>query len=90
MISLKEVEDIHATLIEYFGGSHGIRDLNSLESALNRPYQTFNGQDLYPTYIEKASALLESILINHPFVRRDTEYSFKSLFETGHCIIHGI
>ena len=27
MISKKEVEEIHKTLIEAFGGSHGVRDL---------------------------------------------------------------
>lgn len=67
MISEKEVLEIHSILIERFGGSHGIRDQELLDSALNRPYQTFDGKELYPTPIDKAAAILESIVKNHPF-----------------------
>ena len=41
MIELEEIEQIHKTLIEFFGGSQGIRDLSALKSALARPFQTF-------------------------------------------------
>ena len=67
MISFQEVVVIHSILIEKFGGKEGIRDITALESALNRPYQTFEGKDLYPTVIEKVAALLESLIKNHPF-----------------------
>jgi death-on-curing protein len=46
----------------------GIRDISLLESALARPFQTFGGDDLYATPYEKAAALLESIIKNHPFI----------------------
>lgn len=59
---------VHAQLVTTFGGAHGVRDHGSLESAMARPYQTFGGTDLYTTPQEKASALLESLAINHPFV----------------------
>ena len=39
-----------------------------MESVIARPYQTFGGKDLYPTVLEKAAALAESIIINHPFI----------------------
>lgn len=39
-----------------------------LLSAIQRPFQTFDGKDLYQTPIEKAAALGESLIINHPFV----------------------
>ena len=68
MISIKEVQIIHNILIDKFGGSKGIRDLGLLESALARPFATFDGKDLYPNAIDKASAILESIVINHPFI----------------------
>ena len=68
MIDIYDVKLIHQILIEKFGGSHGIRDRKLLESALARPFQTFDTKDLYLTPIEKAAALLESILINHPFI----------------------
>ncbi len=67
MISEKEVLEIHAILIERFGGTYGVRDRELLDSALNRPYQTFDGKELYPSPIDKAAAILESIVKNHPF-----------------------
>ena len=68
MISEKEALEIHAILLERFGGSSGIRDHALLDSALNRPFQTFDGNELYPSPIEKAAAMLESIVKNHPFI----------------------
>ncbi|MBT9484593.1 type II toxin-antitoxin system death-on-curing family toxin [Sediminibacterium sp.] len=68
MISLQEVEKIHQILISEFGGANGIRDKESLDSALARPFQTYDGKYLYPTPLDKAASLIESVLINHPFV----------------------
>src|SRR5690606_19432312 len=68
MIDINDAELIHQILIEKFGGSYGIRDIKLLESALARPFQTFDEKDLYQSPVEKAAALLESILINHPFI----------------------
>ena len=67
MIPEKEALEIHAILVEQFGGVNGIRDEELLDSALKRPYQTFDGTELYPTPIDKAAAILESIVKNHPF-----------------------
>jgi death-on-curing protein len=68
MIRVTEVLVIHDILIERFGGAKGVRDKAALESAINRPYQTFDGQELYPETIDKAAAIFESIISNHPFV----------------------
>lgn len=68
MITRVQVLSIHSTLIEFFGGASPVRDNNLLEAALMRPYQTFDAMDLHPSSIEKAAALIESILINHPFM----------------------
>jgi death-on-curing protein len=68
MIELRDALNIHDILIDKFGGSTGVRDLGLLESALHRPFATFENQELYPSPIEKAAAVLESILINHPFI----------------------
>ncbi len=46
MISIKEAEQIHKILIDTFGGAHGMRDLPALESALKRPFQTFDNKEL--------------------------------------------
>ena len=55
-------------LIQKFGGILGIRDENLLDSALESPFQTFAGQDLYPTVIEKAARLAYGLIKNHPFI----------------------
>jgi death-on-curing protein len=68
MIQIEFVINVHEILIEKFGGIHGIRDKKGLESAISRPFMTFDQQDLYPSPIEKAAALLESVISNHPFL----------------------
>ncbi len=68
MISVQQALSIHKIAIEKFGGSTGIRDINGLESALARPFQTFGGEELYFTIEEKAAAIGESIIMNHPFI----------------------
>ncbi len=82
MILVAEVEQLHKLLIDNFGGSHGIRDRQALDSALSRPFQTFDGNDLYPSAIEKAASLVESILINHPFIdgNKRTGYALLRLY----------
>lgn len=55
-------------MIKRFGGSEGLRDLELLESAAGRPVAIFDGEDLYPGVFDKAAALLQSLLKNHPFV----------------------
>ena len=82
MIPINEVQQIHKILIDTFGGSHGVRDTSALESALARPLQTFDNKELYPTVIEKASALVESILNNHPFIdgNKRTGYVLMRLY----------
>lgn len=42
--------------------------MGSLESALAQPMMTFDGDELYPTLIDKAAALGFSLVMNHPFV----------------------
>lgn len=67
-LSLVEVLALHRQIIEQSKGAMGIRDLGSLESALAQPRMTFAGEDLYPTIVDKASALGFSIVMNHPFI----------------------
>ncbi len=67
-LTSEQVLFIHARLIAETGGSHGVRDLGLLQSAIARPQATFDGQDLYPDVFARAGALMESLLQNHPFV----------------------
>lgn len=68
MIYKSEVLFYHNLSIEKYGGSKGIRDEGALESAIERPYASFAGEDLYTSPFQKAAAILESIVKNHPFV----------------------
>lgn len=67
-LTLGQVLELHRRLVERFGGSAGIRDMGSLESALAQPRMTFGSEELYPTIVEKAAALCFSLVRNHPFV----------------------
>jgi death-on-curing protein len=68
MIEKNYILKLHYRSIEAYGGSHGVRDEGLLESAIARHFQTFGGDDLYPSTFEKAAALCESLIVNHPFV----------------------
>ena len=64
----QQVLFIHARLIAETGGQSGLRDLGLLESAVARPQATYDDADLYPGLFDKAAALLDSLVNNHPFV----------------------
>jgi len=68
ILTTDEIIEVHAKLIKATGGSPGLRDMGLLESAVLGCNQTFGGEDLYPTVIEKASRMAYSICKNHPFV----------------------
>lgn len=67
-LTLKEALELHRRIIEQSSGSSGVRDFGLLESALAQPLMTFGEDDLYPTLIDKASALCFSLVQNHPFL----------------------
>ena len=79
MILLDDIIAIHDASINVFGGSKGTRDIGMLESAIARTFQTFGGEDLYPAPEEKAAALCESIIINHPFVDGNKRTGFAAM-----------
>lgn len=68
MIEIEFALKVHEILINEFGGTHGIRDLNGLKSALARPFASFDQKELYPSIFSKAAALTESLVSNHPFI----------------------
>jgi len=76
MITVEQAIKIHEILIEKFGGAKGLRDLALLESALSRPYQTFGGAELHQDEFQKAAAIIESLLINHPFIDGNKRIGF--------------
>ena len=74
-ITVIEVLTIHKILIDRYGGSHGIRDMGALESALFRP-QTGYYEDL----IQEAAALWESLAQNHPFIDGNKRVAYAVMY----------
>jgi death-on-curing protein len=66
-LSFDTLVAMHSDLINQSGGLDGVRDSHLLDSALNAPFQTFGGNDLYPTLEAKAAQLAFSLIKNHPF-----------------------
>ncbi len=67
-LSVPQVLDLHTSLATAFGGPARVRDKSGRESAVARPAQTFDGEELYPDVATKAAALMHSLVLNHPFV----------------------
>lgn len=67
-LTVSEVIELYFQLMEKTGGTVGVLSLASLESAIAQPRATFGGKELYPTLVEKASALGFSLIMNHAFV----------------------
>ncbi|MDD2494301.1 MAG: type II toxin-antitoxin system death-on-curing family toxin [Tissierellia bacterium] len=63
-----QVIQIHSMLIQETGGIDGIQDDGLLDSALNSPFQSFDGEDIYKTIHAKAARLGFSLINNHAFV----------------------
>ena len=67
-LSKEQIVSILSILISKTGGVDGIRDNGLVESAINLPFQTFDGEELYPTVFEKAACLCYGLVNNHPFL----------------------
>ena len=65
ILSKEQVIKLHASLIKAAGGSEGIRDEGMLDLALNNPFQSFDGKDLYPSIQAKAARLCFGLVRNH-------------------------
>lgn len=68
ILTKDQILTLHSQLTDIFGGSPEIRDEALLDSAVNTPFQTFDGKELYPTLLDKASRLCFELVNNHPFV----------------------
>ena len=68
VLSKRQILMLYSMLVAQSGGMDGLRDEGLLESAVNTPLQTFGGQELYPTVLEKAARLGFGLIHNHPFI----------------------
>ena len=67
-ITAEDVITLHGRVIQISGGMDGLRDRDGLEAAILAPMQTFNGQELYPSDIEKIARLGFGLASNHAFI----------------------
>ena len=67
-LSKPQILLLHEQLIAKTGGLSDMRDEGMLDSALFAPFQTFDGEDVYPSLQQKAARLCFSLVKNHPFV----------------------
>jgi death-on-curing protein len=67
-LTLDDILESHLNQIDTYGGSHGIRDIGLLESAIAQPEACFGGQYLHADIFEMAAAYLYHLVMNHPFV----------------------
>lgn len=82
--TVEDVLFLHTVAVGEFGGSEGVRDLGSLRAAVARPWGSSFGQDHFPTPLQKAAAVAESIIRRHPFVdgnKRTAMYAAAYLLE---------
>ncbi len=85
--TVQDIYELHIQLEETFILSSGIRDENLLASAVNTPFQTFMGNDLYPSIYDKAAQLCYGITNNHPFTDGNKRTALHSMYV--YLIING-
>ena len=68
MISPIQVHALHDIMVQQFGGLQGVREEGLLLAAIERPFSGFGDHEFYPTPAEKAAAVFESVLKNHPLL----------------------
>ncbi|MGE5330058.1 MAG: type II toxin-antitoxin system death-on-curing family toxin [Deltaproteobacteria bacterium] len=67
-IDIEDVLMFHKKIIKQTGGADGVLNMGLIESAIKRPFATFDGKQLYPDDIDKISAIVYSLINNHGFV----------------------
>lgn len=85
--TIQDIYELHNQLEESFILSSGVRDENLLASAVNTPFQTFMGNDLYPSIYDKAAQLCYGIVKNHPFTDGNKRTALHSMYV--YLIING-
>ena len=67
-VTAEDVVAIHSRIIQVSGGIDGLRDRAGLEQAIAAPLQSFGGEDLFPTDIEKIASILFGLAATHAFI----------------------
>ncbi len=69
MITLtkEQIIMLHEAIYERYGGSCGVLNEGMLDSALQAPFQTFGGEELFPDTKDKILRLAYGLIKNHSF-----------------------
>lgn len=67
-LTIHQVLLLHNELVRETGGEDGLRDEGLLDAALNAPFASFGGIDVYPSIQQKAARLCFGLVKNHAFV----------------------
>ena len=89
--SQEKVLLLHKLITAETGGDPNVRDIALLNSALESVFQTFDGQELYPTKEEKGARIGYALISNHAFVdgnKRIGMYVLLTFLETNGIKIH--
>lgn len=86
-LTVEDIYELHRELEDAFVLSSGVRDKNLLASAVNAPFQTFMGSDLYPFLYDKVAQLCYGIANNHPFTDGNKRTALHSMYV--YLIING-
>lgn len=86
-LDIKDLIDIHDTILEKTGGTRGIISYGTLDRCCNRPKWKF-----FYTITLKAAALMESIIKEHPFAdgNKRTAVSAVHIFLSDNGIIFSL
>ncbi|MDR1396687.1 MAG: type II toxin-antitoxin system death-on-curing family toxin [Desulfarculales bacterium] len=72
-LTVQDILGFHHILLKRYGGRPGVRDLGAIEAAAFRPQSGY-----YADITEETAALMESLLINHPFVDGNKRAAFAA------------
>lgn len=68
LLTLEQLLQIHALVVDATGGDMGLRDLGRLDSAIATQTQNVFGEELYSSVVDKVAAMIRAIIADHPFV----------------------
>lgn len=67
-LTREQILILHSQLIEATGGCDRVRDEGLLDSAIESPFQSFGGKELYPSIQSKAARLCYGLVKNHAMI----------------------
>jgi death-on-curing protein len=93
-LTVEEVLVLHSRIVAQAGSANGVRSRDALESSVGQPHQTFGGEELYGSMVEKAAAVGFFLVRNHPFIDGNKRIGHAALEVTlvlnGYELVAGV